>query len=82
MQNENFLPNSNHSNISKSDLVETNDNIIDANEYSLNTNNTSFCCSYCHKNYSSKSVLSRHLKDNCKIKKKVMSKKKIFLNYY
>ena len=44
MRNEFFLPNSNHSNISKLDLVETNDYIIDTDDYSLNINNTSFCC--------------------------------------
>ena len=31
--------------------------------------NTIFCCSYCKKNYSSKSTLTRHIKENCKIKK-------------
>ena len=69
MHNEIFLKNPNYSNILKSDLTETKDYSIDTNDYSINTNNMSFYCSYCHKNYSSKSVLSRHLKDNCKIKK-------------
>ena len=49
--------------ILKSDFKKTN---INVNDY---TNNTSFCCSYCKKNYSSKPILIRHLKDNCKAKK-------------
>jgi hypothetical protein len=32
-------------------------------------NNILFPCSYCNKSYSSKSTLTRHLKENCKIKK-------------
>jgi hypothetical protein len=31
--------------------------------------NNVFSCSFCNKFYSSKSTLTRHLKDNCKIKK-------------
>ncbi len=34
-----------------------------------NENNINFSCSYCNKIYSSKYTLSRHLNDNCKIKK-------------
>jgi hypothetical protein len=47
-------------------------------------------CDYCHKKYSSKSVLLRHIKDNCKVKKesdeqkennfKLLSEKDIEIN--
>lgn len=70
--NEIFLKNPNYSNIFKSDLTdltETNDYKIDTNDYSMNTNKTSFCCSYCQKNFSTKYTLSRHLNEVCKAKK-------------
>ena len=50
-------------------------NINENNEFFIkpnntnNTDNSSFCCLYCNKNYSSKYTLSRHLNNNCKIKK-------------
>jgi hypothetical protein len=41
--------------------------------------NNNLCCQYCLKKYSSKSTLTRHLKENCKIKKeKDYEKEKIF----
>ncbi len=55
MQNEIFIK-QNHINILKSDDV-------DLAEINI------FLCSFCNKNYSSKSTLARHLKNNCKIKK-------------
>ena len=61
-----FLKNSNILKSDKSDLTETNDiNLC----HSINTNNTSFSCSYCNKCYSSKYTLSRHINDVCKVKK-------------
>ena len=55
----------NNSNILKSDLS----NLTEINNLSTNTNDTSFCCSFCNKKYSSKYTLSRHFNDSCKIKK-------------
>ena len=55
--------------------IETNDSTIDE------TNNKSsvFSCSYCNKKYSSKSTLTRHLKDNCNAKKETeIEKENIF----
>lgn len=49
-----------------SDLTVLNDGNLC---HSINTNNSSFSCSYCNKCYSSKYTLSRHLNDSCKIKK-------------
>ena len=39
------------------------------NNVKNNMNVIFFSCSYCNKNFSSKSTLTRHLKDNCKAKK-------------
>jgi hypothetical protein len=50
------------------DLVETNNHLT-------NIDKTIFCCSYCNKNYSSNSTLTRHMKDSCKIKKDSDNKK-------
>jgi hypothetical protein len=42
-------------------------------------NQDNLCCQYCQKKYSSKSTLTRHLKDNCRVKKeKDHEKEKIF----
>ena len=51
--------------------IVTNDSTIDE------TNNKSsvFSCSYCNKKYSSKSTLTRHIKDNCKAKKETETEK-------
>ena len=43
--------------------------LTDLTEINKLSNNTSFCCSFCNKKYSSKYTLSRHLNDSCKIKK-------------
>ena len=55
----------NEKNIIKTNLINT----IDKDDLAINQNNITFSCCYCHKNYSSKSVLTRHLKDNCSVKK-------------
>jgi hypothetical protein len=39
------------------------------------SNQSNYCCSYCNKNFSSKSTLTRHLRDNCKIKKNIDDEK-------
>ena len=60
-----------YSNLLKSDLSDLKEiknfsiNSINSN----NINNIIFCCSFCNKQYSSKYTLTRHLNDNCKIKK-------------
>jgi hypothetical protein len=61
----------NYSNILKSDKSD----LTDINNHLINTNNISFCCSFCNKNYSSNSTLTRHMKDNCKIKKDTETEK-------
>ena len=43
--------------------------IDNVDDLSINPDDIIFTCSYCQKNYSSKSTLTRHLKDNCKAKK-------------
>ena len=53
-----------YSKIFKNELIEPINHSID-----INTNDINSCCYYCNKNYSSKYALTRHLKDNCKIKK-------------
>jgi len=45
------------------------DNIDNMDDLLINPDDIIFACSYCHKNYSSKSTLTRHLKDNCRAKK-------------
>lgn len=64
-KNDEIFIKPNYSNILKSDLSDLTEN----NNLSINTNNTSFCCSFCNKKYSSKYTLSRHINDSCKIKK-------------
>jgi hypothetical protein len=44
-------------------------NIKDNIKNILKPTNTFICCSFCNKNFSSKSTLTRHIKENCKIKK-------------
>ena len=59
-----FIKNPNYSNILKSDCeVSTNLNIHS------NINDDELICSYCDKKLVNKYSLSRHLKDNCKVKK-------------
>ena len=54
-----------------SDLTETNDLTINTSDAS----DSSYCCSYCNKKYSSKYTLLRHMNDVCKIKKENDEKK-------
>jgi len=62
---------SNQNNSKESENIDT--------EQKDNIDTNDFGCQYCHKKYSSKSTLTRHLKDNCKIKKeKDCEKEKIF----
>jgi hypothetical protein len=72
-QNQTILTNPNQTiltNPNQTILTNPNQTILkNPNNILDNTNKFSFCCSYCDKYYSSKSTLTRHLKDNCKIKK-------------
>ena len=43
-----------------------------------NNTDTEFICEFCNKKYSRKDVLSRHLKNNCKVKKQENEKEDIF----
>ena len=58
----------NELNISNNELNMDNTQINMSNNQ-LKINNYEFYCYYCNKHFSFKSTLTRHLKDNCKIKK-------------
>ena len=72
------------SNIFKDEKIQQkkDENFIKPNyltEININSNDASFCCSYCNKKYSSKYNLSRHINDSCKIKKNTcIEKENIF----
>ena len=63
---------------------KTNNMIKDEN-LSNNNGNKKFQCEYCHNNYSNKSHLTRHIKNNCKVKIKdhnIISKDKFSLDEF
>ena len=68
--NEIFLKDPNYSNILKSDF----DDLTETNNIS-NTDETTFCCSFCNKKLGNKYSLSRHLKDRCKVKNSIDEEK-------
>jgi hypothetical protein len=65
LQNNIIIGQTNSPNISKSNFPD----LLETNNYSMGISENKLCCSYCNKNYSSKSTLARHLLNNCKIKK-------------
>ena len=77
-KNEKIVQKNNELFIEKSnfpDLICINNNSINStdlseiNSYSNDLHDTNYCCFYCKKNFSSKYTLSRHINENCKIKK-------------
>jgi hypothetical protein len=66
-----FIKNPNYSNITKLNFSETPEisEMTDINYNSTYADDDCFNCNYCNKKFSSKYTLSRHLNDNCKIKK-------------